>query len=283
MKFTETAPIKRGDHIVLPLTPQQLSLADTLDCGQAFRWRRQEDGSYKGVVRGRLLHISRTGDELLLHNTTEQDYTDLWQEYFDMERSYGKLKERFSTNPVLRDAMGYAPGIRVLRQDPWETLCTFIISANNNIPRIKGIVERMSALFGQQIEDDYYSFPTPQRMATLCCEELAPLRCGYRDKFLLDAAQKVSAGEVSLDAIAQLPTHEAQQALRQIKGVGPKVADCILLFAYGRSECFPMDTWMKKVMTVLYPDGLPEDFLPSAGIAQQYLFHYARHHGELFD
>ncbi|MEG0541783.1 MAG: DNA glycosylase, partial [Angelakisella sp.] len=112
MKFTETAPIKRGDHIVLPLTPQELSLADTLDCGQAFRWRRQEDGSYKGVVRGRLLHISRTGDELLLHNTTEQDYTDLWQEYFDMERSYGKLKEQFSTNPVLRDALGYAPGIR---------------------------------------------------------------------------------------------------------------------------------------------------------------------------
>lgn len=271
-----------NNNIILPLSIHELDLSQTLDCGQAFRWRLQEDGSYKGVAHGRLLHISRSGDEIILHNTSHEDYKSIWHSYFDLERDYALLKEKFSTDPVLCDAIGYADGIRVLRQEPWETLCTFIISANNNIPRIKGIVERMSALFGDCLEEDYYTFPTAARMAALSTDDLAPLRCGYRDKFLLDAAQKVANGEVSLSAVADMTTEEARRALLCVKGVGPKVAECTLLFGFGRVECFPMDTWMKKVMAVLYPKGLPEAFIKDAGIAQQYLFHYARHHGELF-
>lgn len=270
-------------EIVLSLPEDELDLAQTLDCGQAFRWQRQEDGSYWGVAHGKSLQISRQGGELVLQGTTQQDYDLLWRDYFDLERDYKRLKQAFAADPVLRDAMGYASGIRVLRQEPWEALCTFILSANNNIPRIKGIVERLCTLFGRELEDGQYTFPTAQRIAGLRLEDLAPLRCGYRDKFLLDAARKVAGGEVLPEAVSLLPTPEARTALMGIQGVGPKVADCVLLFGFGRVECFPMDTWMKKVMAVLYPHGLPSALLPHAGIAQQYLFHYARHHGALFE
>lgn len=282
MTVTAMTPVVRGNDIILPLSPQEMDLAQTLDCGQAFRWSRQPDGSYIGVACGRQLHISRNGDELLLHNTTMEDYCEVWQGYFDLERDYASLKEQFSWDPVLRDALDYAEGIRVLHQEPWETICTFIISANNNIPRIKGIVERLCQLCGEPLGQGFFAFPTPTRMAELTESDLAPLRCGYRDKFLLDAARKVSGGQLSLEEAATLPTGEARAALMAIKGVGPKVADCALLFGFGRSECFPMDTWMKKVMAVLYPQGLPDGLLANAGIAQQYLFHYARHHGDLF-
>lgn len=283
MTVTEMTPVVRGSDILLELPAGELDLAQTLDCGQAFRWSKQPDNdSYIGVARGRRLHLSRRDNQLVLHNTTVEDYYEIWQGYFDLGRNYAALKEQFVHDPVLRDALDYACGIRVLRQEPWETICTFIISANNNIPRIKGIVERLCQLCGEPLGQDCYTFPTPARMAELSESDLAPLRCGYRDKFLLDAAHKVAGGEVCLEDAAILPTDEARAALMKIKGVGPKVADCALLFGFGRSECFPMDTWMKKVMAVLYPQGLPEGLLSNAGIAQQYLFHYARHHGDLF-
>lgn len=282
MTVTAMAPVVRGNDILLALPSCELDLAQTLDCGQAFRWGRQPDDSYIGVAQGRRLHISRSGDELLLHSTTMEDYHSVWQDYFDLGRDYTALKEQFAHDTVLCGALDYAGGIRVLRQEPWETICTFIISANNNIPRIKGIVERLSQLCGEPLGQGCYTFPTPAAMAELTEDDLAPLRCGYRDKFLLDAARKVASGELSLDEVTALPTAEARAALMLINGVGPKVADCALLFGFGRSECFPMDTWMKKVMAVLYPQGLPDGLLTNAGIAQQYLFHYARNHGDLF-
>lgn len=271
-----------GTDIIIPAISSDFDLSQTLDCGQAFRWVLQPDGSYTGVALGRMLHISAQGDDILLHNTTMEDYQLLWKDYFDLDRDYGALKKRFSTDPVLCDAIGYAPGIRLLRQDPWEAVCTFIISANNNIPRIKGIVERLCQLLGDPLEGGGYSFPPPQRLAGLSEEALAPLRCGYRNRYLIDAGEKFSSGDVSSERVSALDTPAARKALLEIAGVGPKVAECALLFGFGRTECFPMDTWMKKVMTVLYPEGMPADFLADAGIAQQYLFHYARHHAQLF-
>ena len=166
----------------------------------------------------------------------------------------------------------------------WETLCSFIISQNNNIKRIKGIIERLCRLFGQPIGDSgFFSFPTPETLAAATAEHLAPLRCGFRARYLIDAAQKVCYGQVRLDAIPSMPMEEARRELMQICGVGPKVADCVLLFGFHRLECCPMDVWMKRVFAVLYPNGLPDCARDFAGIAQQYLFHYARTCPQAFD
>ncbi len=173
--------------------------------------------------------------------------------------------------------MDFCSGIRVLRQEPWETLCTFILSANNNIPRIKGIVERLCQGWGETIpKTALRAFPTPERLAALSPGELAPIRAGWRSEYLLDAARRVAAGQLDLLALAQLPTEEALAGLLEVKGVGEKVARCVLLFGFGRVECIPMDVWMKRVMAELYPRGLPRYLRPYGGIAQQTLFHYYR-------
>lgn len=267
--------------IVLSGLSTQLGLSETLDCGQAFRWRPYKDG-YEGVAFGKRLYISAQGDNIVLHNTSQEEYEQCWKKYLDLERNYDELRKLYSSDSVLTNAMSYAQGIRVLNQDPWETMITFIISSNNNIARIKGIVERLCQCFGEELGDEFYAFPTAEMLAIRTEEELAPLRCGYRSKFILDAAKKVADGELDLCAVSNMDTEQAKKALMSVNGIGPKVADCTLLFGFGRVECFPMDTWMKKVMGTLYPNGLPQPFVPTAGIAQQYLFHYARNHGELF-
>ena len=173
--------------------------------------------------------------------------------------------------------MAYAPGIRVLHQPAWEALAAFIMSQNNNVPRIKGIIERLCTAFGDPLAWGY-DFPPPERLAGLGEEDLRVLRCGWRWEYLLDAAEKVASGLLPLDQVAVLPLPEARQALQSIKGVGPKVAECVLLYGMGRLEAFPLDVWMKRAMKILFPGKKPEDFGPYAGIAQQYIFHYCRTH-----
>lgn len=163
-----------------------------------------------------------------------------------------------------------------MRQEPWEALCSFIISQNNNIKRIKGIVERLCQSFGEPIADGVYNFPSYEVLARLSETDLAPLRCGFRARYIIDASRKVSSGEVNLERLKTCPIDEARQELIKITGVGAKVAECALLYGCGRIEGFPMDVWMKRAMTALFPDGLPECALPYAGIAQQYIFHYVR-------
>ena len=278
MKLSET---KYG--LLLCGAGKSFSLPETLDCGQAFRWLPCEDGGWHGIAGGHYLKLSRQGDDILLHGTTMEQYQDFWKRYFDFSRSYPALKRRFSRDPILKEAISYAPGIRILRQEPWETLCTFIISSNNNIPRIRGIVQRLCEAFGDPVPGSpFRTFPAPERIVPLSEEDLAFLRSGYRARFILDAARKTASGQVNLRRLYRLPTESAREKLMEINGVGPKVADCVLLFAYSRTECVPMDTWIKKVMAVLYPDGFPDFLLPEAGLAQQYLFHYARHHAQKF-
>ncbi len=264
---------------------KDFSLPEILDCGQCFRWL-PVDGDvccWQGIALGKQLTIRQIGKEdFLFLGITEQEFQKLWISYFDLQTDYSSLKDALCTDPIMAEATTYAPGIRVLRQDSWETLCTFIISQNNNIKRIRGIVERLCEAFGEPIEGGY-DFPTAERLAQASLEDLAPLRSGFRAKYLLDAAKKVSEGVVDLSAIPLMDYEEAQAHLRQIHGVGPKVADCALLFGFYRLDAFPMDVWMKRAMQTLYPHGLPEKILPYRGIAQQYLFHYARMHPELFD
>lgn len=249
---------------------RDFDLGATLECGQCFRWDRQPDGSYRGTAGGKALCVSQDHMEAAMDDP-------FWRAYFDLDRDYAAIREALSaSSPVLAKAASFAPGIRILQQDPWEALCSFIISQNNNIPRIKGIISRLCEAFGEEMEQGVRCFPSPERLAGLEEEDLAYLRCGFRARYILDAARKVASGEVDLKALRTAPLAQAREQLMAIVGVGPKVADCALLYGLHRLEAFPMDVWMKRAMKEWFPGRKPEDFGPYAGIAQQYLFHYIR-------
>lgn len=253
-----------------------LSLPDTLDCGQAFRWKPLDDGRWQGVVGKKLISVAFENGTLVLENTTAEEYENIFKEYFDLKRDYTSIIASVQDNEILAKATKDCAGIRVLKQEPWETLCSFIISQNNNIKRIKGIIERFCETFGEPIGNGAYSFPAAEKLSALCAEDLAPLRAGFRARYIIDAARKVSAKEVDLETIYNMNYTDAQNELMKITGVGAKVADCVLLFGFGKLEAFPKDVWIKRAMATLFPEGLPESALPYAGIVQQYIFHYAR-------
>lgn len=266
--------------------PASFDLAQTLDCGQAFRWRPVEESTpslWEGVAFGRYLRLERKKDTFLFH-CSQEEFDALWRSYFDLDTNYEAMRSELSSIcPTLKDACDYAPGIRLLRQDPWEALCSFLISQNNHIPRIKGILQRLCQQFGSPIANTgWHSFPTAQLLASAQLEDFAPLRAGFRAKYLLDAAKKVASGEVDLERIACHPVEFGREELQKIFGVGPKVAECTLLYGFHKTMCFPMDVWMKRAMAVLLPGRSPEEFGETAGLAQQYLFHYSRMHPELF-
>ena len=262
---------------------KDLDLAQTLDCGQSFRWTEREDGSFEGIAFGKCVTVRLEKNTLYIENADKADFENIWYDYFDLSLDYGKIRKEISKiHPVLCEAAKYAPGIRILRQEPYEALCTFIISQNNNIKRIKGIVQRLCESFGEKI-DGGYAFPTPEKMSLLSPDDLAPLRAGFRNRYLIDAAKKAASGEVDLEKCRNCDYDEARAELMKITGVGVKVADCTLLFGLHRIEAFPVDVWMKRAMEKLFPNMKPEDFGEYAGIAQQYIFHYSRMHPELFD
>lgn len=263
------------------LIPPDFDPAETLDCGQAFRWE-EKDGLWQGIAMGKKLSLAKEGESLRLY-CTQEEFDSIWKHYFDLDTDYNKIKERISAiDPVLKEAVSYAPGIRILRQDPWEAICSFIISQNNNIPRIKGIIKRFCELFGEEVADGLYSFPTAEAISRLTVEDLAPIRSGFRAKYIIAAAQKIAGDENFIPSVYSLPIDEARKALQTIKGIGPKVADCALLYGFHRTDCFPVDVWMKRAMEVLLPGHSPDSFGLDAGMAQQYIFHYSRMHPELF-
>ncbi len=224
---------------------KDLDLAQTLDCGQAFRWQPAGQGSpaWEGAAFGQALCLVPEEGGLRL-NCSQDQAQKLWRRYFDLDEDYGRIRQELAEfSPVLAQAAAYAPGIRILRQDPWEALCTFILSQNNHILRIKSLVSRFCTLFGDPVPGSAWrAFPPPARE----------------------------------------PAEYGREELRRLPGVGPKVAECALLYGFHKTECFPMDVWMKRAMARLLPGVRPEDFGPRAGIAQQYLFHYSRMHPELF-
>ncbi|HZJ78279.1 MAG TPA: DNA glycosylase [Clostridia bacterium] len=251
-------------------------LSLTLDCGQAFRWNRQQDGSWKGIAFGREIEALQNGNTITIKGTNKEDYETIWCRYFDLERDYKNLCISFCEDETMCAAIKTYPGIRILQQEPWEALCSFIISQNNNIPRIKGIIDRLCACFGDKLNGGGYSFPSAERLSGLTVEDLSPLRAGFRAKYMLDAAKKVSSSEVDLQRLGDMAIDEARTELIKIKGVGAKVAECTLLYGCGRMHAFPVDVWVKRVMNEIYPNGLPECILGNEGIAQQYLFHWRR-------
>ena len=251
-------------------------LAHTLDCGQAFRWSEKQNGIWQGIAFNKYLELEKSADgTVVLYNTTVQDFNDIWCNYFDLNRDYNEIITAISTNEILKTASEFGNGIRVLNQEPWETLCSFIISQNNNIKRIKGIITRLCESFGED-KGGYYTFPTAEKIATLTLQDLEVLRSGFRAKYILDAANKVANGEIDLSELKNIPVDTARQELMKIKGVGPKVADCALLFSHKHIEAFPKDVWIKRAMEVLFGGELPKEAQKYAGIVQQYIFFYAR-------
>ncbi len=253
---------------------ENFSLKDTLDCGQAFRW--EENDGWHCIADGKYVCARQTDNKSFrLYGITEDEFYSFWFPYFDLGRDYGEISAELARDPIIGKAIDIYGGIRVLRQPKWETLCSFIISQNNNIPRIKGIIERLCENFGDETEHGY-TFPSAEKLAVLHPEDLACIRSGFRAKYIIDAAKKVVDGTVNFNMIDKLPTETAERELMKITGVGPKVADCALLFGFGKIDAFPQDVWIKRAMAKLFGGELPECAKPYAGIAQQFIFQYAR-------
>jgi len=255
---------------------ENFDLDQTFNCGQCFRFEKA-DGVYTGVALGRQISLMQEGDTVIIYNTAPEEFEAKWRAYFDLDRDYAAIIRELSFDERIRTAVQKTSGIRILRQDGWETLCAFIISQNNNIPRIKKIIASLCRLLGEAIGENVYAFPTAERICSAGEAGLTALNCGYRAKYLYDAAKKVAQGEIDLTRLPKLPYMEAKQELMKIKGVGDKVADCALLFGLGFYEAFPMDVWVKRAVQNYYgADFKPEYFGKYAGIAQQYLFYYER-------
>lgn len=253
------------------LSQPDFDLDETLDCGQAFRWEKTSDGAYHGAMLNKKLTIYKEKDYFVLEDTSESDLLNVWRDYFDLDTDYGELKRIYSEDETLAKACKYASGIRLLKQNAWEALVSFIISQNNNIPRIKGIIGRLCEQNG--------GFPSAEKLKGSTSDDFSYLRAGFRAKYLESCVSLVTSGEISLERICAAPSDEARTELMKIKGVGPKVADCTMLYGMYKTECFPVDVWIKRVLAQFYPNGLPEFIKPTAGIAQQYLFHYIRTSG----
>ncbi len=262
-----------GNDIILK-NAEYFSIEQTLTCGQAFRWNKIDDGAYEGIAFGKYLKLRQISDNIIFYNTTLQDFNNIWRNYFDLDRNYGAIISKIE-NSTVKKAATVANGIRILNQEPFETLCSFIFSQNNNIPRIKGIVERFCLNFGEKINNGY-AFPNSSAVAALTVDDLAVLRSGFRAKYILDAANKVNSGEIDLACLTNLPIDAARQKLLTIYGVGNKVADCVLLYGLGHTEAFPKDVWIKRIMAEYNLNGMREEHDEFAGIYQQYLFYYIR-------
>jgi len=268
---------EQKDSDVVIYGVRHFELAQTLDCGQAFRWREVTPGEYSGIAHGRRLDVVLSEEKIMLKEVSVKDFESIWKNYLDLSRDYDELKTVFSTcEGVLREAIEFSPGLRLMRQDVWETLISFILSQNSNIPRIKKMIECLCECFGEKLACGGYAFPSAEVLAKLSADELAPVRCGYRAAYIIDAARRVANGKFDPTTLEKLSSAEIKQALLEIHGVGPKVADCVLLYGFGRTECYPVDVWIKRVMTEFYPNGFPIEIKEHAGIAQQFLFHYAR-------
>lgn len=267
----------------------KINIFKTFDCGQCFRFDPVSlfghKYEYGGVAYGKYVVFGQDCEtELTIYNTTKEEYMTLWRNFLDFDTDYDKINKDICLSVPTEDmknAVLYGDGIRILRQNGWECVCSFIISQNNNIPRIKKIIANMSEKYGEKITfcgNDYYSFPTAKSLFNAGEEEIFALRTGFRAKYIYDAARAVAAGEINLDELYKKDYDYCVETLCKIKGIGPKVANCALLFGFGKTEAFPVDVWMKRALAKYFPDGIDLFALgKNAGIAQQYLFYYEKY------
>ena len=274
---------------------ESFELKDIFECGQCFRWNEEKDGSYTGVIKQGVLNVKKEINHIIFTGMLTEDIKEIVNDYFDLERNYEEIKLKLSSiDKYLKESIEYGKGIRILNQDLWETIISFIISANNNIPRIKGIIERISKKYGTEIEwngEKYYIFPTPEQLGKATVKDLRDLGTGFRDIRIYETTQKVLSGEFNLKEVQKKDTLYVRDELLTLSGVGPKVADCILLFStLKRFDVFPIDVWVRRVMNELYIKKEDETkvskneiakiaekkFGNLEGLAQQYLFYWKR-------
>lgn len=274
---------------------KSFELRDIFDCGQCFRWNEQEDGSYTGIIKNGVLNVKKEESNVIFSGLLNEDIEKVCNEYFDLNTDYELIKEKLSTvDDNLKKSIEYGEGIRILNQDLWECIISFIISANNNIPRIKKIIDRISENYGEGIiwnDKKYYTFPTEKELSKASVEDLRKLGLGFRDKRVYTTTKMILNKEVDLNEIIKLDnSNEIREKLLSLDGVGEKVADCIMLFSLKRFDVFPVDVWVRRVMNELYIKNENEEkvnktevrkiaeekFGSLAGIAQQYLFYYRK-------
>lgn len=276
---------------------QEFNLKDTLECGQCFRWQKNDDGNYFGIVKSVVIKVIETPEfirfQVFGDNIDEQKARKIINEYFDLERNYKKIKsELIKIEPSLKQCIKCGDGIRILNQDLWETIISYIISANNNIPRIKGIIEKISKKYGDKIiidNEEFYTFPTPQQLSKASIADLRKLGLGFRDERIYNTTQMIINKKINLEDLSEMNTEQLKEVLQSLPGVGPKVANCILLFStLKRTEVFPVDIWILRAMNELYIHNQDEKkvnkkeveklgnqkFGNMAGIAQQYLYYW---------
>ncbi len=272
--------------VSLTLTANGLNLEVTLTSGQAFSWKHGPGDRWYGWINGLPCVLWAQGD--VIRGTGPGLSFEGVTQYFGLDRDWAAIWKTFPDDPFLAQARQAAPGMRLLRQEPWETVCNFICSAQKQVVQIEQINRELRSAFGEEIQPGWFTFPRPERLARATIADLRECKTGYRADHLLKAAKQVAEGRVNLERVASLPVAEAQVELEKLGGVGEKVANCVLLFAYGHLGAFPIDVWIKRVMRRFYfkdRHNVPakeltkfalKHFGPNAGYAQQLLFHWVR-------
>jgi len=281
----------RSEFVIEGVT--KFSIEQIAESGQAFRWEKDQNGGYTGVAFGKVITVIQEGDKVIIKGANKEDHQKIWKNYFDMDRDYGQLINSLKGKDIhLDSAILFGEGIRILNQELWEMIISFIISGNNNIPRIKKSIDVICEKYGDFIDEidgkKYYSFPFPNQLSLATVEDLRKCGVGYRDAYIHKTTKAILEKQVDLDLIQNMDLEDARTELKKLTGVGDKVADCILLFSCKKTTAFPVDTWVKKILTTYY--GLEKTsvkevnkfarayFGEDCGIAQQYLFYYIRNH-----
>ncbi len=262
-------------------------LAQIAQSGQCFRFRRLDNARWSLIAGERYIELEQRG-ETVRFGCPEDEFEAFWREYFDLDADYGRYKAAVAKRDAyLQAAVRAGGGLRILRQDLWETIVCFIISQQNNIARITKCVENLCVLCGEARRnaagETYYAFPTAERLAACTPEDLAPVRLGYRAKYICAAARQLAGGEVDLEVVRRMHYADAKAALLRLTGVGVKVAECICLFALHHIDAFPIDTHIRQMLDAHYPQGFPlRRYRGFAGVMQQYAFYYeilSQNHG----
>ena len=277
--------IYEDDKVILEGV-KNFNIKQILECGQCFRWEKKSDTDYIIIAFGRVIEVVQDGDKVTILNTNEDDFKNIWISYFDLERDYSKIKEELSKDEILRKSVDYGYGIRILNQEPFELLISFIVSARNSIPSIKKTIRKISERWGEEINyngETFYTFPSPEMIKDATLEEIQETGASFRSKYIVDTIERVNE---DLENKTALSDDDCHVALQEFKGVGAKVSDCIMLFSMGKHSAFPVDVWVKRAMMYFYnaEEGslnkirifARERFGNLSGFAQQYLFYYAR-------
>lgn len=281
--------IESFDEGIIIKDIENFELDHIFQCGQCFRWNKQVSGNYIGVAHGKVIEVEKKNTDVKIYNIDEEEFNNIWCDYFDLQRDYMDMKDKFQKDPLLKKSVDFGHGIRILQQEPFELTLSFIISSNNRIPMIKRAIENLSKKWGKAIEykgETYYAFPNISDLEGADIEDVKSCGLGFRSKYVKNTVHSIYTGEADLEFIKSQEDDICHEHLQRLNGIGPKVSDCIMLFSMQKYSAFPVDVWVKRAMQFFYlaPDvSLPkirvfarEKFENTSGFAQQYLFYYAR-------